>query len=621
MIQTILRNKYILLSCLLACVAYQFLFINRAHVDVTIQVEKRTFFKIYWAGEGQGFSESRMARIWVTPERKKYSFFLTDLRDVILLRLDPQQYVGSSTIEELRITQIGLGEINLSSLQKDSRLKPLSQVKTYAFKDNILEVQSSGKDPNFSYEVNQKARTSVWTESLFGFAVIICCILLINFLAKPLVENSRYIPAMLLVVLTLTLAMAAMSENDAHPDEFTHMLASNYYKEHWLPPPVDAESIRNTYSQYGASRLNTDEIYYLLNGKFARSIAPLRLSETTALRLFNVVLLGIILLYTLRFQDARLVAAPLLISAQAWYQFSYCNSEAFALAVTFLVGCQIVMPESALNTYLFGAQERPGGASALWLILLFGLLFLLKKNFAFFTALAFLLILVAIWQTTEREKRLLAAKRFCILCLLSLSLLAVKKGADISINGFDRHKKILQMRDEIALPMFNLSSPVKKMHHNLAMKKKGYSLERLINKERWFEKTFRSAFGVYGYATISGGFVYYDLVRYTGIAFLVFFFASIFFKAGLFGRLETGSALAMALALIAMSFYHSWVKDFQAQGRYLLPILPMLGIICARHRAYLNVRMLTFFMTCMFLLGVYSFLWVALVNIPPAVSV
>ncbi len=270
LLESVVRHKFAWLLCLVACFSYQVFFVNRAHVNLTIQVEKRTLFKIYWAGEGQGFSERRMALAQVKPERKNYSFFLTDLRKVKQLRIDPQQYVGTATIEELRIKQNGSKEISLSSSEDFSRFKPLAQIASYSVEDNKLTVQSDGKDPNFSYELGLEPEKYDWSGIIFGYILICCGIGLTYSILYPLNFAQRYIPAMLLVMLTLALTMALISEKDVHPDELVHITASTYYKDHWLPPAVDDESIRGTYSLYGSSRLNTDEIFYLLNGKFAR---------------------------------------------------------------------------------------------------------------------------------------------------------------------------------------------------------------------------------------------------------------------------------------------------------------------------------------------------------------
>ena len=72
----------------------------------------------------------------------------------------------------------------------------------------------------------------------------------------------------------------------------------------------------------------------------------------------------------------------------------------------------------------------------------------------------------------------------------------------------------------------------------------------------------------------------------------------------------------LSATLIAVSLYHSWTKDFQAQGRYLLPILPMLGVLCMQGGKAIGPKILTLDTTAMFLLSVYSYICVALLEIP-----
>jgi hypothetical protein len=122
----LLRNAYLLTLCLLGCVLYEMLIIDRAQVDLTIDVEKKTWFKIYWADEGEEFSERRVGEILVRSDRRNYNFYLTDLSDVSRLRIDPHQYAGTSRIGGLRIRQTGFDNVDLLAEGGDRGLRPLS---------------------------------------------------------------------------------------------------------------------------------------------------------------------------------------------------------------------------------------------------------------------------------------------------------------------------------------------------------------------------------------------------------------------------------------------------------------------------------------------------------------
>ena len=610
------RHKFAAIICLIACTAFYAFFVNRAHVDLTIEVEKRTVFKIYWAEEGEHFSERKMAQVLVKPERQNYSLTLTNLKNISRLRIDPQEFAGRSVISKLIIKQNGYSEISLASSEEFAQLKPLAQIRTHSTEGNKLETVSSGKDANYLLELQVQPERFDWTSFIISCLFVCFFILLIYASIYHLGFAYRYIPVMLLVVFVLAAVMALISERNVHPDEYVHIAASRYYQSNWFPPEIGDPSVAETYSVYGVSRLNTSEISYLFCGKVAGIIAPLKLTDHISFRIFNLLLLGLILLYTLQVPDSRLVAVPLLISPQVWYLFSYCNSDAFAIAISFFVGCQVVVRESALNRFLARREGLRQWGNMLVAAFFFGVLFVLKANYLVFNAFLFWVLLLNMWQEKEWDDRKIFLRRVIAVCVVGLSLMAVKVAADYHINGFDRKAKIIAMRDKIAAPLYNPHTPLEKQHANLYMKKRGIPLSEIIHKDRWFEKTFRSAFGVYGYSTISAGFGYYDLVRWTGISFLAAFLLSLLIRSGLYVNLQVFAAVILSAALVSVSLYHSWTKDFQAQGRYLIPILPMLGVLCAQGRNAISPKIITLFTTAMFLLSAYSYICVALLDIP-----
>jgi hypothetical protein len=66
--------------------------------------------------------------------------------------------------------------------------------------------------------------------------------------------------------------------------------------------------------------------------------------------------------------------------------------------------------------------------------------------------------------------------------------------------------------------------------------------------------------------------------------------------------------------LISASIWISWNMSFQPQGRYLLPILPMFSILYYHVREYALTNLLEWFSIILFLLAVYSFIFVGLAN-------
>jgi hypothetical protein len=74
--------------------------------------------------------------------------------------------------------------------------------------------------------------------------------------------------------------------------------------------------------------------------------------------------------------------------------------------------------------------------------------------------------------------------------------------------------------------------------------------------------------------------------------------------------------LATASLVVLGSAYSSWTADYQPQGRYLFPILPMFAFLF--HRYWDTVRSRAFYLLfgCLFACSIYSFIFTALRNIP-----
>jgi hypothetical protein len=70
------------------------------------------------------------------------------------------------------------------------------------------------------------------------------------------------------------------------------------------------------------------------------------------------------------------------------------------------------------------------------------------------------------------------------------------------------------------------------------------------------------------------------------------------------------------MAVILLSAYHSWTADFQPQGRYLFPVLPMLAFILFRYRERLGSRALHMLFAGLFAASVISFVFTGLRAIP-----
>ncbi len=615
--KTLFRQwRFPLFVAALLSVVFVHYFVNRAVVELEISVSQPTWFKIYWAQEGQPYSEKKMARVRAYPKQTQYSFFLTDLRKVDALRIDPHEYAGEAVIKKLDIRQKGFKPLSFDSEKEFSRLAPVFQIEGSRFSPDGLIVEASGIDPQFKYQVELQRGSPYSLQT----AVCVAAIFIFIFAFFSFTENYRqetaYVPLLFTIVFILVLVMAAVSRQNSHPDEHVHLAATQYYTSNWLPPPADDPAIKNTYSVYGASRLNNFEVAYLFLGKFTRLLEPLQLSTYLRARLFNVLLLGILLFSLLKYSELRLVAMPLLLTPQIWYIFSYCDSDAFALFITFLVSWQVVLPGSMFNQWLTGKNNRQSGVKIVLFAVGCAMLFLLKKNYYFFIVFlgGYFLWRSVVYREEISPKVLF--RRIGLVVVLGLCLAGVRVGISHYVNGFDRTAKIMALQEELSDPMYKPSTPLEQKHSFLYRKARGDSLETLVRVDRWFEKTFRSSVGVYGYFTVSAPFIYYTVVRWLGVVLAAYCILFVFLRGGISGNILLAFFLSCVAGLIGASLYHSWASDFQAQGRYLVPIIPMLSIMIYHIRPFLPSPGYRLLQVSLFFTSVYSFVFIALMNIP-----
>ncbi|MBW2328242.1 MAG: hypothetical protein JRF04_01220 [Deltaproteobacteria bacterium] len=605
----LLKYRFVFLLSLIAALLYGHFFVNRAHVQIRINSSEQTYFKIYWATSEDQYSEKKMARVLVRPGTERYSFFIADLRRINTLRIDTSEMPGEVTVKKIVIRQPGLAERRFSRAKDFARMKPLGDVQSTEFTNKGWIVHSTGTDPRFELRIEHHPRSLNWPAEITRFLLLLIPFLVLVRLLQPLWPNYTYTTYFGVLILGLILTMAVVSKRDHHPDERVHIAAAKYYETNWLPPSVDSPAIRDTYSAYGVSRLNYIEVSYFFAGKFAAILESFQLDRTLALRLFNVTLFGILACLALGNPPFRLLFVPLLLSPQIWYIFSYMNSDGFSLFVVVLAGWQMAVKDSALNRFL--EQEKISLLKILGLGLLLALLIFVKKNFYFFT-LFFLFFFVwrCFFYPFADFRGML--KRLSIICCVGLVLVGVRFGADISVNGFDKTEKVRAMQEITAESMYKPSTELNEKNSFLQMRDRGTSLKEFITLHRWGEKTFRSGFGTYGYMTVSGPDIYYNLVRVTGLACLLFMGISIAFRGGLSGNFLFGGAVLCSAALIAAACYHAWTMDFQAQGRYLFAIAAMIGMVLVKTEEVYNQAVLRTLCCSMFLLSVYSFVFIGL---------
>ncbi|MDY0350830.1 MAG: hypothetical protein RBR09_06205 [Desulfobulbaceae bacterium] len=594
---------------------FHFQIVRKAVVDLSVRTDARTTLKIYWVQEGEPFTEKRMARIVLKPGRQHYSLRIGDLARIDSIRIDPSdEKPAQVTLKEVRIGQQGYSPITLQGREDLAQLEVLEDVEEVILEEEGITIVPAGTDPQLLFSLPPLSpKPDILSEVpriIFIFLLVLC----LAFLPSSVFAGYNYIPYLIVVVVTLAAVMAFISKNNMHPDEYVHVAAAEYYQDHNLPPRIGSPEISNTYSVYGVSRLHSGEIVYLIAGKFMKILEPFHFDPYLTLRLFNLLLLAGLMVFAMGSSDFRLMALPLLISPQIWYVFSYFNSDGFALFIALLAGYQLAVPNSMFHGYV---ANRSGGRTfpyAVALGFLFALLLLLKQNYYFFYLYLFLyFVWKVIFEKFPLHKENIV--RIGVIAVIGVSLFGIFRVVDYAVNDFEKEQKLLEARENFAHELFKPSTPLQRKHAHLQMKERGTTLKYFIQIDRWPEKSFWTSFGVYGYTAITAQYAYYDLVRICGVLFMGIIIVWICARGGLSGNTLLGISLFSSLVLVAAALYLAWTDNFQAQGRYFLPIIAIFSILLYKTERLLPRTLFQPLLITMFILSVYSFVFVGLYDV------
>lgn len=414
----------------------------------------------------------------------------------------------------------------------------------------------------------------------------------------------------------LILAMTVVSKFNAHPDEYLHFEAAKYFSTHWLPPALDDPAIEPSLSHYGLSYLQDLDAAYFLIGKFMALVPSWLTSPEIAARLCYVLLFIVLTAWLIQRLPRSFAPAVLLISPQIWYVFSYVNGDAWALALALVIVVQLAEKDSLLNQYLRAEGWRTAWRGGLCFAALLALLVMAKRNYYLFLPF---IGFVAFWRTFSWEaaaRRLHLARKWTVIALAAAALYFPLRTGHEAINRFDGARLRIEQAEKFAAPKFTPSEiAAGEGAQRLNSRSRGVRLSELLIEHNWAVQSFQSFCGVYHWMSLSGPPEYYLVAGTLYLALLAFLLAGIcrlsprdaVFAAAIFG---------LMLSVILASAYHSWTADFQPQGRYLFPIIPMMAFLFLHYRESLRSRVFNLLFACLFACSVYSFVFIGLKNIP-----
>lgn len=604
-----------------AILLYHFMVSRSAVVDLQVHTDNRTLFKIYYKSVDNHWNERRSETVLIQPGVSEYRVRIADISRVSAIRIDTSEKPAIVTVKSMVFSQPGFRPVHIDSPSHFERLQVEGGVADFGFSEQGFTVKPASKDPRLVYPFPALEKEDIGVAQTIRYLLLICTSFFMVFLFnRGLIAwgNNYHVVLAGIVVLVLISVMASISIYNAHPDEKVHVLAADFFKDHFFPPEIGSPEMSGTYSPYGVSRLASGEIAYFVAGKFAKVLEPLQLEPFHAMRIFNVFLFGSLLVLAFLIPAFRLIFIPLLLSPQIWYIFSYFNGEAFGMVVILLVAYQLAVEDSAWNRLLSEKELSIGVWQKLgWLLglgLLLGAMFLLKKNFYFFIIFVGL---YCFWRLLFRKTSLTRQNllRIAVVFLVGACFAGSIRFTEHYLNDFKRAEKILEARETYAQRMYKPSTPLNKKFPQMYLRERGVGLDELIHKAKWGERNFRSSFGEYGYTSVAASFTYYNVVRYSCLALAALVLCITLARGRLEGTALLGIVIVCGLALMAMALYRCWTVDFQSQGRYLLPIVGMLSVFLYHMREKINLIPCTYLAGWLYFVGLYSFIFVALAGI------
>ncbi len=596
-------------ACLQILTTYTLIGINISHSQSDV-------FRVYWTTMDDGsWTESKSAAIYVNDRKQHHILRLPiGLSDIKTLRIDPGERKGVRTeISEISLYNLSIGKVSFSQqggFEKFEAIQHVTELKS----SSKLSFVADGNDPGFI--VDFSTTMSPPSPLLMIAQAALLALILLSLCSRLgwLIKDLRWMPAALLLVGCSIVVMAMISRQNSHPDEHVHLAAASYYSANFIAPQVCSKESQYTYSTYGVSRLNNREIAYYVSGRYLQLVDFLPVADYLKLRFFNIAMFFVLVLLAFSHVRARYLFLPLLLTPQAWYLFSYYNSDALSLFVVSLTAYLVFIPQSILRRLLRG--ERPPGY-VLWVLglaLIVALQFWLKLNYIFYPVLLVMLG-VSWWFSNRRVPDMSFVRPLWIVLALGTVLFLSWEISRHAINDYALGERVLDCREQLAHAQYKPSTPLNQTHANFRLRSKGVSLQSMLFERNWAERIFYTAQGVYGYTEYLNQTAHYKIASAFILLLLAYVIFRVSFMGGMMGRLSVLSTLAALLGITAAAAYFNWTGDYQPQGRYLMVYLPILGTLIALYWRILNVLWLSLLSMVPFSLGLYSFYTIALVEI------
>ncbi len=577
--------------------------------------------QLYW-NTGEGYSEENSHLAEVT--RNRVLFAVDALaEEIVSLRLDPMNEAIAVKISSVWIMNHGLAVRNIpvrDILQyshlvniDSARIEKAALCFEAVNDDPMIELQADLVE-EYLADANSRLRAIICKWLLLFYAVAVLAVRNSDTVKKILhifgQNFDNIMRGLLLLAAALVCVMAFRSYDYAHPDENVSKGAVEYYMQHWTPADIRSPEAADSFSEYGFSRLSEKTVYYYLAGKVAwlgKNIFGL----VKYYRLFNVCLfLALVGLCIKRGKTNRYLYMLVGMSPQIWYLYSYCTSDAWDYFLTVLIMYQVLNRDSVLNKALVESAYRWKVQSLLAVGSMFGLLYFGKSNYLAVFLIAFLTFAKRLFELPGEERLGLIRKYLAIVMVFAAWVMGMNLFT-MAKYGPDYGEIQAQLRQAYAWDAYKVDENGQREYAGSELRGRGVTLQELFTEYKFGKSSVESYAGCYGWMEYPGSMGYYRVFYACYALIAVLWMAEMIKKRCHFGKYLFYIALnSVALVMFGVSAWHSWTSDFQAQGRYLMPVNGIYAInesempkdsICDRIVGLLQVLIV--------MMGMYSFIY------------
>ena len=391
--------------------------------------------------------------------------------------------------------------------------------------------------------------------------------------------------AILGIILFLIMISVNYGTQYCSPDEHVSAGAVRYYYDHWGLPNFNDDSVLESFSVYGNSRLKELTPYYFLAGKVG-VVVDKTIGAAFSYRYLNFILFFILVGLFVRYgRNNKWMLFGLICTPQLYYIFTYTTSDAWDYFISYI--CVMFITLKILK------EKRGSVLNYAVAGILLALIFLGKSTF--YPVIVYIAVIYAIEVSGfDKVTRKDSVKKSLIALASFACIVLARKGLDYLYYGGNKNAIIRAVGSSV------------RSYYPVSYIERGTTLYGMITDTDMCDRLFKSFFGVYGWMRFDGEDIYYKIILLLNVSLIAYILFMLLKDKDKQVRFEAVVWVGVAVSMIIAVVYHCWAVDYQPQGRYLFGILPCWMHLASKRKVYDRVTA-EYLLEAIALVSIFSF--------------